>query len=235
MNDIEKRQLIFKNSADSEQYSEETAFSSVLLAWAKRQPHSEMGFIDVAAGRGIEAATLTANGFPCIAQDPSEEMTQASKNSIVKLGSAEKLNFPDSSFSGILIKDAWLFLPPHVRRSFFAEAMRTLVSTGSVLLQSERADVCRARYVPNDSEISQTLSSFDFSTYEDWLQELARLQKQENVYSVEYECLPESVEKLAHQAGFLTTKMTEYDRNSLLSTQSRWVKKAGFILELKKI
>jgi len=236
MNNIEQWIQAFETKGEVEKSNLEVAFNVIMLDWARKQPASPLGFIDVASGLGIEAKTLFDNGFPSIAQDPSAEMVKHNVHGFARVGNAHQLDYPDSSFSGILIKDAWLFLSPEQRLAFLQEAKRTLVDDGSVLLQSERADVHRGRYLPKESQISQTLSSFDFSSYQEWLNKIAEMQKDgDSFYAIEYACLPEDVEKLTSHIGLQPTTRAEYDSKHSLATQSRWVKRSGFILELKKV
>ncbi|MDD2822543.1 MAG: class I SAM-dependent methyltransferase [Candidatus Daviesbacteria bacterium] len=218
---------------------EETEFHPFLLEWASRLPKSSLGFIDVAAGAGFEARLLANNGYPCIAQDPSEEVARISKHQVTRVGKAEELEFKDASFSGVLMKDSWMFLSPEQKQIFMTEAFRVLVPGGSVLLQSQREDAHRAWYMPNKSDIIQKLSSFDFlkygdSWYEKWLEAVVDLQKEGEIYIIEYSCMPNDTENLANQAGLLRKNLTEYGWNHPLAVKNRWERSGGFIIELQK-
>lgn len=219
---------------------EEPTFYPILLDWANRQPSSPIGFLDVAAGIGKEAKVLGENGYTCIAQDPSVEMIRNNQHNITKLGSAEKLDYPDNSLSGIINKSAWIFLSLLQRRLFLHEAQRTLVPGGSILLQSERTDIHRAYYKPRGSEIAQCLPSTDFNKYgdvcyEEWLLEIARLKMEHEVALIQYSCLPSDVVILANQAGLIKVAMIEYGLDHPLATQNRWIRQSGFIIELQKV
>lgn len=225
---------LFKPQAEPE-------FNIKLLEWAKRQPSSPLGFIDVAAGWGVEAQTLALNGFYCIAQDADPKTVDISLHSDSRLGSAEKLNYPDNSFSGILNKSVWIFLSPEQRASFLKEAQRTLVNGGSVLIQSEKSDIHRARYLPKTSDIAQCLPSFDFKKYgdrcdEEWRLEIERLRGYgHEIFQIEYSCLVSDIVDLASQSGLKMVDLIEYGYNHPLSLQNRCVKQSGFVIALQKI
>lgn len=221
--------------------SDEREFNYLMLDWAKRQPVSPLGFIDVAAGWGVEARTLAINGFPCIAQDSDTKTVETSLHTDSKLGKAEQLDYKDNSFSGILNKSVWIFLSPEQRESFLKESQRTLVNGGSVLIQSEKSDIHRARYLPKTSDIAQCLPSFDFKKYgercdEEWRMGVEQLREQGNeIFQIEYSCLVRDIKNLAKQADLAVVNLIEYGFDHPLSRQNRCVKQAGFIIELQKI
>lgn len=233
MKEFDRNIQAFDSVGDKAKKESEPLFHNLLIEWAQKQPQSPLGFIDIASGIGVEARLLCEAGYQCIAQDPSEPMIQQNQNAFALVGSAEKLAFPDRSFSGILLKDAWLFLSPTQRLECLIEVKRTLVPSGSLLIKSERADIHRAKYLPNNSKLAQSLPSSDFATYNEWVQAVIKLQEVDDVYTIEYRSMPDDIMELAEEVGLSVVHHFDYDSKHPLATDNRWVQKSGFLLELK--
>jgi ubiquinone/menaquinone biosynthesis C-methylase UbiE len=234
MTHIEERVQAFDLQSDTKKRKAELFLSDLLSGWAQRQPPSPLGFLDLAAGLGIEAKMLADKGFSVIAQDPSEVMVAGNHHTNAKVGKAERLEYSDNSFSGLILKDAFMFLSPIQRKAMFKEALRTLVPGGSLFILSEKTDAHRARYLPNDSKFSQTLPSTDFESYEAWLKAAQELEKDNSIFAIEYMCSPTELVAQAEEAGFTVVQSEVYDRKHPLSLENRWLTNPGFIMELRK-
>lgn len=236
MDTIERRVQAFTEVDLAKLEIKEPEFTNILLSWATKQPNSDRGFLDLAAGQGLEANVLSqVGGYKVIAQDASAQMAQSSIYPDINILESHRLDYHDNTFSGILLKDALLFLSPFQREQTLWEAFRVLVSGGSLLIKSEASDANRARYIPRGSKIVQCLSSFDFKSYAHWIEGVHFLENSgDEVFLIEYICNVKDIRQLGIKTGFECKVLIEYDRNNLLSTQSRWVNKNGFIIELYK-
>jgi ubiquinone/menaquinone biosynthesis C-methylase UbiE len=205
----------------------------LLLDWAATLP-AGFPIIDLAAGQGIEAHYLATQGYSIIAQDPSELFANNSYHSNNRIGVAEALPDADASAGGILLKDAWMFLSPTQRMACLTESFRVLVPGGSLLLLSEQQSAHRARYLPNNSQLPQVMSGYDYSNDETYFSELEKLAKENNVFTLEYRSTADEVISLAETAGFTLDHQESYSATSALARKNKWAQKAGFILVLKK-
>lgn len=208
----------------------------ILIKWADSLPKVNLPVIDVAAGMGIEASFLEKHGVTTIAQDPSEEYLEKSyvpHNH--RIGIAEELPDAAESVRGILCKDSIMFLSPAQREKVFAEAQRVLIPGGSFLLITEYTTAHRAKYVPNNSQYPQTLTSADFgNSYERFVQELDRMKDSNQFFSIQYKCEPSDFIEPAEAVGLTCTKNELHDYKSELAKENRWVQRATLVQIFEK-
>lgn len=113
----------------------------LLIDWAQRLPTNSTGekiVIDLAGGQGYEALALQKAGIHAFVQDASSDMV---KQTVVpgcsRKGSVTVLPEKDEQISGLILKDALLFLSPIQRKAMFTEARRVLVPGGQFIVLSE--------------------------------------------------------------------------------------------------
>lgn len=208
----------------------------VLKRWASTLPQSDLPILDIASGRGIEAAYLENEGVSVIAQDPSEIYKKNSFHSAGhRIGVAESLIDQDESIRGILLKDALIFLSPEQREQTFKEAQRVLLKGGTFLIITEHATADRAHYLPFSSSLAQVLTSADLGdSYNRFVAEIARMRSENHFFSIQYRSVAEEIITQAKKAGFKTLVNEYYEYKSKLAQENRWVPRATLVILLQK-
>ena len=204
-----------------------------ILEWSKSLPQSPGGILDLAAGYGIEVQELLRLGINCTAQDDSEAMIQHALVKVIR-GTAEDLSqHPDNFFSGALLKDTWVFLSPLQRQQMFSGLNQTLVSGGSLFIQSQKQTKFYLEYSLNHNE-KMSLSA---GSYQDFLTIAAMVRRFTEPDLLLYQSTPNETELLAKEFGFSFQLLSEYNINHPLAKESRWCDdppEPGFIAVLTK-
>lgn len=211
------------------------ALAAKLLSWAQSLPDSPHPLLDIAAGQGVEAAFLSANGYPTIAQDPSELYKDNAYHDVFRMGVADHLPDENESIRGIICKDVWLFLSPRQRMKALTEAYRVLVLGGSMLIISEATAQHRAHYIPKGSKYPQRFSNPEM-TDADFYKHVESMSKNgDDVFTIDYKSTPDSVVNSAVECGFGVESVTSFSLKSELAQQNKYAKKAGFVVVVKKL
>lgn len=207
--------------------------AEVILNWAGTLPKSRGGIVDLAAGQGIEASMLAGKGYRVLGIEISDFMIQNSYHGEMIRGDLTNLKLRQNSYSGALLKDAWIFLPIEKRLKFLGAVKKALVKDGSLLIISQMSDT-RAHLVPIGSRYPTKILRNDFRTYEEWIRNIEKQQNMgSNVFAIEYESEPNGIIELAKKVGFKAS-IEEYGYRSALSQENRWIEMSGFIAKLKK-
>lgn len=206
-------------------------FQTMIAPWLDGLPMGNKRVLDIAAGQGVEAAMIANFGWQTVAMEPSSLLSTHSFHNNRVRGVAEALPFKGDTFSGIICKDALIFLSPEVRREMLCEAHRVLVDGGKLLLVSQRSDALRIHYVPHDGTFAQKET---YETDDAWQQHLVTISRQGSVFAIEYTTLPDQVVALAESCGFVCNAITNYGGDSPLSLENRWMQIRGFVLNLRK-
>lgn len=204
----------------------------VLGPWLKHIPKPPQTIIDLAAGYGIEAAQIEAAGHPCIALDLSIDVlskkVDLGRRIVADIG---MLPLAPNSVGGVLIKDAIVFLSPEQRQKAFDSLSKSLVSEGSILVASQLSDCLRVRYVPKESNLPQ------YETFRDasgWEEKLAEVSEEGTIFAVEFPSRPDDLLSIAQQCEFGIMGLESYDLFSGLAEDNRWLKRSGFVVEMRK-
>ena len=208
------------------------ATSELILNWAKSLPKSENGILDLAAGQGIESALLANNGYRVTAYDRSIQM---SKNAYfgVHIADITKLHPKNNSYSGVLIKDALIFIPSPDLPDMFRNLKAGLIRGGSIMIISQTA-TSRAHLIPHDSNLPISVPKNDFDSIVAWLKKVRdEVKSGGQIISIEFESNPQEISKTAKAAGF-SSEVSSYSRNSPLARENRWIATDGFVAILKK-
>lgn len=204
----------------------------LIIGWADSLPESAKGVLDLAAGQGIESALLTSKGYRVTSYDASPDMVNRSYFG-VKLANITSLRFSRNSYSGALIKDAWVLIPPTDRSRILTNVAKALTKNGSVLIISQAATT-RAIIVPHDSGYPISIPLHHFQSKEDWLKKINQeIKDGGKVISVEFECSPEGLEKMARTSG-LSCTANNYPADSSMARENRWIQTSGFVAILTK-
>ncbi len=202
--------------------------SAYLSPWLQSLPGNCV--LDLASGQGIEAKAISRQGFEVVAQDVSPSMLAGSYfEGLRVLGCAEVLPYADGTFDGILLKDALVFMDPISRDEMFLEAQRVLAPKGSMLISSESTNM---RVWRQDAPGKLPYREF-FETNDDW-ERIVEECSTGHDYSIYFQTDPNSIVELARQHGFKQSRLTQYPFNHPLGGENRWIKRGGFVLELKK-
>jgi hypothetical protein len=226
---LEKPRLIqaFNSVEATAENPQPLVFDNFILPWAKKLPDGRI--VDLAAGDCVEAKLLAKAGFRCLAIDASPLRLQEGGYPDAQVGPVDKLNLPNNSVSGLLLKDTLVFLPPDTRKSMFNEAKRVLKPGGSMLVISQLSEALRIHYVPNGSNypIKDT-----YPDNENWEAHLKSL-RGDQIIAVEFATTPETTAREAEQAGMKGDNLLIYDFNHPIALENRWVQRSGFITEIK--
>ena len=193
----------------------------ILNVWVSTLPESAYGIIDMAAGQGFEARYLDELGYSVTAFDRSRDMIRGSVYP-VKHGDMTNIRLARASYSGILVKDAWVFLDHTERVTALQKFYASLVHSGSVLILSQFADT-RAHIIPNESKLPIKVIRSDFKSDKDWMAYVtASTNDGGEILSIEYQTDYSSLSRESNKAGFRLS-FDEYPYNSDYSQENRWV------------
>lgn len=229
------RSALRKEGYTSSDYSsngvgEETA--KILREWASQLPTSSLGILDMAAGQGIASEFLARLGNKVTAYDTSSTMRRGAVYP-VKHGDMTTIRLPRKSHSGILVKDAWVFLDSKERARALRIFYSTLVNGGSVLLLSQKNDT-RAHVVPHDSGYPIKIIESDYNSTADWKAYVdAEIKRGGKLLSIEYQTDSDTMYSEASLAGFTAT-VDEYRFDSRYAQENIWVKKSQVVATLQK-
>lgn len=204
-------------------YEEVGNYTAALLgSWAKNLPTSSHGILDMAAGLGIESKLLHDMGHDVTAYDRSQHM-RAGAIYNVKSGDMTNVRLRNSSYSGALIKDAWVFMDDNSREKTLSNIFPALVSGGSILIISQLSDN-RVHIIPYDSKFPIKVLESDFSEKRAWERYLKEeVSRGGKVIAVEYETNNETMLLEGKNAGLKVTVET-FGFNSALAQENRWRK-----------
>lgn len=221
------------------QKEERRSFGEQILPWAQSLPEGPL--LDLAGGQGFESQSLADAGFDVTLVDRSAALLHSSQYSVDhEAGTRSKairaemqnLPFPDGHFSGVLLKDVWIFLSPQARIEALNEMKRVLKDGGSILLISQLGNYGRIRFMPSNMSYPVKESC---NTQEEMDKMLAGLVKSgDKIVSVEYFSNVPDTTKYAQQVGLAPSVVQEYDREDPLAKENRWIAEAGYIMKLEK-
>lgn len=203
-----------------------------ILPWLSALPRKNNLVLDLACGQGIESRVCESQGFRYIGQDTSRTLLSSSIHRDKVFGDVTALPFRDSQFSGVLIKDAMIFLPPEDREVMFTELKRILIPGGSVFISSQVGNRLRFHYLPKGSKIAQKES---FENQYGWQEKLEMMKAEGQVFSIEFVTEPSGIQQLSSNLGFSIQLLHEYTWDDPLSRENRWIERNGFVMQLIKL
>lgn len=195
--------------------------AAILNIWLDSLPSSAYGILDMAAGQGFESRYMSQLGNKVTAYDNSDYMAS---NAVyqVNYGNMTSIKLPRNSFSGVLVKDAWVFLDDFERSQALDLFYSSLVRGGSTLILSQSSDT-RAHIIPNESQLPIKVLLSDFRSRDEWSDYVLRNTNEGGqVLSIEYQTDKESFVRESKKAGF-KLDLTGYSYNSNYSQENRWL------------
>lgn len=205
-------------------------FQTNILPWALSLP--EGSIMDLAGGVGLESNALKQEGFNVTLVDISQDLLANSTHDKKVRAEIQNLPFPDNSFSGVLLKDVWMFLRPELRVQTLQEIKRVLKPGGSILLISQTETAPRLRYIPEGMSYPVKETFKEQFELDEAIQNLSG--SRDKIVGVDYISTVSDAEAYAQQAGFAIVHAHEYDDKSQVAQENRWIKIAGFVVRLEK-
>lgn len=204
--------------------------AEVILPWVEGIPRKPGKVLDIGGGVGIEARVLTEKGFDVLNLDVSSDSLKASLHDRNVQARVAQIPFADGSFSGALLKDVFVLLPPAAREQFFSEVKRVLVTGGSLLVVSELNPDLRIHYMVPDSKYPLRAA---FPDQTGWSSKLAGLKDVQELIGVEFISTPDEVRRLAERNGFTLRLLKEYGPRDPFVSENRLAKRGGFMAEFR--
>lgn len=210
--------------------TEEYLFHNYLLPWTVDLPGKKI--IDLAGGTGVESQLLSQIGFDVCLTDLSHSMLKSSEIKNKVQADAEYLPFGTEVFDGIIFKDIWVFLSPSQREKVLSEMKRILKPSGSIFLMSQHECSFRIHYMPAGSKYPQKETCASFNEFVSTYAKLTLAN--DNIFSTEYISTPEDTKNIAEKLNLKIDKYFEYEFNTEMAKQNRWVRRDGFVSIITK-